>query len=77
MLQLLTFGQQDRSSTFSPLFIGARNVTHAGYRGRGAPFRLSVPFSSGQGMLPLLENMGFQVFKAFSPLFIGARNVTS
>ena len=62
--------------TFSPLFIGARNVTPVS-REREVELELSVPFSSGQGMLHAAGC--FHRVKsavAFSPLFIGARNVT-
>ena len=37
--------------TFSPLFIGARNVTPASNDALFPHLELSVPFSSGQGML--------------------------
>ena len=37
---------------------------------------LSVPFSSGQGMLRLEREIANKFRKPFSPLFIGARNVT-
>ena len=61
--------------SFSPLFIGARNVTVL-INASGVGQELSVPFSSGQGMLQPAAKPKPAAETTFSPLFIGARNVT-
>ena len=42
----------------------------------GTSFRLSVPFSSGQWLLPVLQKLGRVPEQTFSPLFIGAMVAT-
>ena len=66
-----------RACSFSPLFIGSRNVTRLIRSAKTFLCPLSVPFSSGQGMLPDHRSRIHRVKITFSPLFIGSRNVTT
>ena len=54
------------SRSFSPLFIGSRNVTQVG-NGSVCALQLSVPFSSGQGMLHNVIRADIQAFIFQSP----------
>ena len=61
--------------SFSPLFIGAMVATPGTSTG-GRGYSLSVPFSSGQWLLPSCYLLESEAVKTFSPLFIGAMVAT-
>ena len=61
---------------FSPLFIGAMAATIVTADVKITESKLSVPFSSGQWLLPIIIPENSMNDETFSPLFIGAMAAT-
>ncbi len=62
---------------FSPLLIGAHNVSLSYFRFKLCADQISVPFSSGHTMFQCPRAIKPRLIANFSPLLIGAHNVSA